>query len=125
MKFTRMTSQSYQARTLREEHEEGEHEGKQANSLGEGETQNGVVEEHLGEVGLASAGDEEVTEDGTDAKANTGEGDGGEASADVVEALDGDGDGGGGASGDAGHGGGHAAGNGEDGTAHHDCFDLQ
>ena len=79
---------------LREEHEEGQHEGEQANSLSQGEAQNGVVEEHLGEVGLASAGNEQVAEDRADSEADASEGDGGEASADVVETLDRDGHGG-------------------------------
>ena len=98
------------SRYLREEHEEGEHEGEEANSFSEGETENGVVEEHAGEVGLAGDGDEEVAEDGSDTEADTSEGDGGEAGADEVETLDGDGDGGGGAGGDEGGGGDHAAG---------------
>eukprot|EP00657_Telonema_sp_P-1_P011978 TRINITY_DN794_c0_g2_i1.p1 TRINITY_DN794_c0_g2~~TRINITY_DN794_c0_g2_i1.p1 ORF type:complete len:116 (+),score=57.89 TRINITY_DN794_c0_g2_i1:82-429(+) len=86
------------------------------------QTQNGVVEEHAGQVGLTGAGDEEVTEDGSDSESDTSEGDGGEAGTDVVETVDGDGDGGGGAGGDdAGGGGGHggtADGGGTD-TAHH------
>ena len=110
------------ARPLCEEHEEGEHEGEESNGLGEGEAQNGVVEQHTGQVGLTGAGDEEVTEDGSDSESDTSEGDSGEAGTDVVEALDGDGNGGGGAGGDdAGGGGGHsgtADGGGTD-TAHH------
>jgi hypothetical protein len=82
---------------LREEHEEGKHEGEEADSFSQGEAKNGVVEEHAGEVGLAGDGDEEVAEDGSDTETDTSEGDGGETSADEVETLDGDGDGGGGA----------------------------
>ena len=107
---------------LCEEHEEGEHEGEESNGLSQGEAQNGVVEQHAGQVGLTGAGDEEVTEDGSDSESDTSEGDSGKAGTDVVEALDGDGDGGGGAGGDdAGGGGGHggtADGGGTD-TAHH------
>ena len=88
------------ASSLREEHEEGKHEGEEADSFSQGETKNGVVEEHTGEVGLAGDGNEEVTEDGTDTETDTSEGDGGETGADEVETLDGDGDGGGGASSD-------------------------
>ena len=103
--------------TLREEHEEGEHEGEEADSFSEGETKNGVVEEHTGEVGLAGDGDEEVTEDGTDTETDTSEGDGGETGADEVETLDGDGDSGGGASSNQSGGGSEAA---SDGSAGND-----
>ena len=106
---------------LREEHEEGEHQGEQPDGLGEGETQNGVVEQHLDLVGLASAGNEEVAEDGTDSEADASEGDGSEASADVVEALNLDGDGGRSTGGGDGEGSSHALGGLGGETAHHGC----
>ena len=110
---SKKTNESY----LREEHEEGEHKSEEANSFSEGETKNGVVEEHTSEVGLASDGDEEVTEDGTDTETNTSESDGGETSADEVETLDGDGNGGSGASSDEGARSGHTASSGDGGLS--------
>jgi hypothetical protein len=108
---------------LREEHEEGKHKGKQANSLSQGEAKNCVVEQHLGQIGLTSAGDEEVAENGTDTQTNAGESNSGEASANVVQALNGDSNGGGGADSSHNTGGGSntADGLGSD-TTHHFFF---
>ena len=94
-------------------------QGEQANSLRQGEAQNGVVEQHLRQVGLASAGDQQVAEDGTDTQTNASEGDGSEAGADVVQALHGDGDRRGRAGSDEGSGSGSTAGGLSDHTAHH------
>ena len=104
---------------LREQHQEGQHQSEQANSLGQGEAQNGVVEQHLNLVGLAGAGDQQVSEDGTDTQTDTGQGNSGQTSTDEVQTLDLDGDSGGGALGDNGQGGSRALGGLDGQTAHH------
>ena len=111
--------------TLREEHEEGKHQGEQTNGLRQGEAENGVVEQHLRQVRLAGAGDQQGTEDRTNTHTHASQRDGGEAGADVVQALDGDGHGGGlaGAHDQCAGGGGRAAGGGlSEDTAHHFLF---
>lgn len=77
--------------TLREEHKEGKHQSEEANGFRQSETQNSVVEQHLGQVGLACTRDQQRAENVSNTHAHTGKGDGGQAGTDVVQALDGDG----------------------------------
>ena len=58
--------------TLREEHEEGNHEREEANRLRQGEAQDGVVEQSPHQVGLAGGGEQEAAEHVTDTDTDTG-----------------------------------------------------
>ena len=58
--------------TLREEHEEGNHEREEANRLRQGEAQDGVVEQSPHQVRLAGGGEQEAAEHVTDTNTDTG-----------------------------------------------------